>query len=271
MFPTQTCPRCGRANSSANSFCAECGASFSSQKQGSGWKVFFGAFALLVGIIWAAAVFTRTTPPASPATSPQSQSLLSTSTTPAPAGQRIALTSAQHLAEAKRALADGYKPDKDPERASWGNVTAAKWHLNAISAGAAEYREAQGLLKEVARRERQIELAKRQLAASPAAEDEDESVADEDDDDSDGTSSARSSTSSTSTGSGRSARSAAGEGGSSSNDYYTNSDGVQVHRPTFSDGGPPAGATAQCRDGSYSFSLHRSGTCSHHGGVAKWL
>jgi 5-methylcytosine-specific restriction endonuclease McrA len=26
-----------------------------------------------------------------------------------------------------------------------------------------------------------------------------------------------------------------------------------------------------CRDGTYSFSAHRSGTCSHHGGVAKWL
>jgi Protein of unknown function (DUF3761) len=34
---------------------------------------------------------------------------------------------------------------------------------------------------------------------------------------------------------------------------------------------PPAGATALCRDGTYSFSKHRSGTCSHHGGVARWL
>jgi hypothetical protein len=33
----------------------------------------------------------------------------------------------------------------------------------------------------------------------------------------------------------------------------------------------PPGATAQCRDGTYSFSTHRSGTCSHHGGVAMWL
>jgi hypothetical protein len=33
----------------------------------------------------------------------------------------------------------------------------------------------------------------------------------------------------------------------------------------------PAGATAQCRDGSYSFSASRRGTCSHHGGVARWL
>jgi hypothetical protein len=34
---------------------------------------------------------------------------------------------------------------------------------------------------------------------------------------------------------------------------------------------PPPGATAICRDGTYSFSQHRSGTCSHHGGVARWL
>src|SRR5437899_12446662 len=33
----------------------------------------------------------------------------------------------------------------------------------------------------------------------------------------------------------------------------------------------PPGATAQCRDGSYSYSQHHSGTCSHHGGVAVWL
>jgi Protein of unknown function (DUF3761) len=34
---------------------------------------------------------------------------------------------------------------------------------------------------------------------------------------------------------------------------------------------PPQGATARCRDGSYSYSQHHSGTCSHHGGVAVWL
>lgn len=36
-------------------------------------------------------------------------------------------------------------------------------------------------------------------------------------------------------------------------------------------GSAPPGATARCRDGTYSYSKHRSGTCSHHGGVAKWL
>jgi hypothetical protein len=33
----------------------------------------------------------------------------------------------------------------------------------------------------------------------------------------------------------------------------------------------PPGATALCRDGTYSFSQTHSGTCSHHGGVAQWL
>ncbi|WP_374421865.1 DUF3761 domain-containing protein [Chromobacterium sp.] len=53
---------------------------------------------------------------------------------------------------------------------------------------------------------------------------------------------------------------------------YTNSDGVEVHSPAHTRSGKaPAGASARCRDGSYSFSQHRRGTCSHHGGVAAWL
>jgi hypothetical protein len=33
----------------------------------------------------------------------------------------------------------------------------------------------------------------------------------------------------------------------------------------------PTGATAKCKDGTYSKSQHHSGTCSSHGGVAEWL
>ncbi len=58
--------------------------------------------------------------------------------------------------------------------------------------------------------------------------------------------------------------------GSAGDDYYTNSVGNRVHRPVFTNSAP-AGASARCRDGSYSFSQHRQGTCSHHGGVAEWL
>ncbi|WP_370944348.1 DUF3761 domain-containing protein [Amycolatopsis sp. cg5] len=50
-------------------------------------------------------------------------------------------------------------------------------------------------------------------------------------------------------------------------DYYRNVDGNCVHRP----GGSPAGASAKCKDGTYSYSQNRRGTCSGHGGVATWL
>ena len=52
--------------------------------------------------------------------------------------------------------------------------------------------------------------------------------------------------------------------------HYTNTYGNRVQSPTYYRTAP-AGATALCRDGTYSFSQSRRGTCSHHGGVAKWL
>ena len=56
----------------------------------------------------------------------------------------------------------------------------------------------------------------------------------------------------------------------SRHDCYINSDGTPVHRPARDDRGEPQGDTALCRDGTYSFSQHRDGTCSHHGGVQRW-
>jgi hypothetical protein len=55
--------------------------------------------------------------------------------------------------------------------------------------------------------------------------------------------------------------------GSCPSDYYKNSSGHCIHRPSSN----PAGATAVCADGTYSYSEHASGTCSHHGGVARWI
>ena len=52
--------------------------------------------------------------------------------------------------------------------------------------------------------------------------------------------------------------------------YYTNSKGERVQSSTKYNS-VPSGATALCRDGTYSFSRNRRGTCSHHGGVARWL
>lgn len=61
-----------------------------------------------------------------------------------------------------------------------------------------------------------------------------------------------------------------GSGSECTNGTYENSSGNIVCKPEESST-VPAGATAHCADGTYSFSEHRSGTCSHHGGVAEWL
>lgn len=53
--------------------------------------------------------------------------------------------------------------------------------------------------------------------------------------------------------------------------YISRSDGRSVHQPAKTrDGSKPAGATAHCRDGTWSFSHTHRGTCSRHGGVARW-
>lgn len=60
------------------------------------------------------------------------------------------------------------------------------------------------------------------------------------------------------------------DSGLSNDNHYINVDGNSIHSPAYSNS-VPVGATAQCRDGTYSFSQHRRGTCSHHGGVTQWL
>lgn len=53
------------------------------------------------------------------------------------------------------------------------------------------------------------------------------------------------------------------------NGTYVNAYGNTVCRP-YESSTVPSGASAQCVDGTYSFSQSRRGTCSHHGGVATW-
>jgi predicted RNA-binding Zn-ribbon protein involved in translation (DUF1610 family) len=55
---------------------------------------------------------------------------------------------------------------------------------------------------------------------------------------------------------------------SCNDNHYTNSSGHVVHSPSC--GKEPEKRTAECRDGSVSFSEHHRGTCSYHGGVARW-
>jgi hypothetical protein len=59
---------------------------------------------------------------------------------------------------------------------------------------------------------------------------------------------------------------------SSSYSGYYNSAGSYIPSPSYS--GATTGGyspTAVCRDGTYSYSQSRSGTCSSHGGVSSWL
>jgi hypothetical protein len=283
MNPVNSCPRCGRPSTAGVKFCSGCGSNLSTSPSGIGWKLFIGAFILLVGLVWASALYSWNRPATQLAGASQPQTLLGQSASPGASqsspspSPSLTLTSVQHLSEAKRALADGYKPNKDPQKAQWGEVAAAKWHLKAIGATAPEYRESQELLNEVARRERQIELARKQAEKN---ENIDEAATADaaggaSDDDSEEASSAASASPKYSAAPAptapRQSPPASTAGGGSSDDYYTNSRGVRVHRPVFSESGPPAGATAQCRDGSYSFSMSRRGTCSHHAGVAKWF
>ena len=46
---------------------------------------------------------------------------------------------------------------------------------------------------------------------------------------------------------------------------------VIVRPPALAPARQVEGATAACRDGSMSFSMHRPGTCSHHGPVTAKL
>lgn len=263
MTPTRACPRCGRANLAAHSFCPACGENLSPSGVSRGWKLLIGSFLLFAVVLWAAVFSNRTLEPSAPR-----QHLLGGDTAPTPTTQTAELTSAQHLAAAKKALADGHRPDSNAKNASAGEVEAAKWHLKQIAPAAPEYREAQELLREVALRERQTKPpTKEKVPRATAQSTENDKVGGE----GGVTSPAASPATSPGGQTGSVGQSRRADSGLSSDDYYTNVEGRRVRRPTFSESGPPSGATAQCRDGSYSFSRNRRGTCSHHGGVARWL
>jgi hypothetical protein len=91
------------------------------QSKSIGLKLVLGALAVFAGLLWVVAISSQSQHSTTPTPAPQAQSLASTSLPPAaPVAQTLDLTSAQHLSEAKRALADGYKPNKDPQKTSWG-------------------------------------------------------------------------------------------------------------------------------------------------------
>jgi Protein of unknown function (DUF3761) len=56
----------------------------------------------------------------------------------------------------------------------------------------------------------------------------------------------------------------------SSRGYYRSSDGSMVHGPTREANAAYGKVSADCRDGTHSYSHHHQGTCSGHGGVSTW-
>jgi len=82
------------------------------------------------------------------------------SKTPPAATQKVAYkySSKEHLDLARKCLA-GAKPNKDIMKKTWGDVTGARAHLAAIHPNDQEYAEAQSLLIEVVRREKEISRA----------------------------------------------------------------------------------------------------------------
>ena len=69
------------------------------------------------------------------------------------------LSYAEHLKEAKNALADGYKIDTNPIKSVWGRLNDAKRHLTAIDPQASQYDAAQKLAEEVLLRQRHMKNA----------------------------------------------------------------------------------------------------------------
>jgi len=63
---------------------------------------------------------------------------------------------AEHLNEARNALADGYKLNADPTKTVWGRIGDARKHLGAIMPESSQYIMAQGLIHKVTLREKHV-------------------------------------------------------------------------------------------------------------------
>jgi hypothetical protein len=156
-----------------HTFCSACGEQLTgSPVRKHGWKLLAGLFAILFGIVWGAAVLREPgndADHAQPQIPPRTETTGATPTATASTASTLELTSAQHLAEARRALAAGNEQNKDPKKGTSSRLLAARWHLEAIGPTAQEYRDAQLLLKDVAKREREVELASKPTTNSSEA------------------------------------------------------------------------------------------------------
>lgn len=161
MRPSAPCPRCGRHNVAGLSYCPGCGAALgrgAPPKQG--WRLAVGVSLLAVGLVWGAASLDNPQPertPGAPTSDARPRTSLGLSSPPRATPPE--LTSAEHLAESRRALAAASEDDKAPGDEDRRAVAEARRHLEAIRPGSAEFAEARRLLREVSRHESAIERA----------------------------------------------------------------------------------------------------------------
>lgn len=169
MHPALTCPSCSAVNQAGNAYCARCGAALhppqhqAPRGMSNAMKLALVAAAILFGSCVACGLLFSLV--GQQGDRPQPSNAAQAAATPgadaAPAGTP-SVSPSGHLAYAKQALAENYKPHKDPMKTTWGRVDDARRHLEAIPPDAREHAEAQKLLAEVRRRETEIErLAKR--------------------------------------------------------------------------------------------------------------
>ncbi len=147
----QNCHECGKEVSTNADKCPNCGAPvkkpFLQKKIGC-----LGAIVIVILFAAIASLFDSKTPQTStPPQSPPQKTQTDDSF--------IKMTAKEHLEAAQKSLSDGYKPNKDPMKTTWGHVTDARKHLEAIKQNDSEYSDAKKLMTEVVRREKEIEKA----------------------------------------------------------------------------------------------------------------
>ncbi len=145
------CRECGKMVSTEAIACPGCGAK-PKKKIG-----VLGVFGIVLGSLFVIGVIGNLTESWN-CTRKAANQTPSPSTTRPPSPPKPALTAAQHISDAKAALADGYTPNEDPTKRSWGNLTKAEKHILAIDKFADEQQkiEAGGILNEIERRKSEI-------------------------------------------------------------------------------------------------------------------
>lgn len=140
------CKECGVKVSTEAVKCPHCGVNRPTTKLGSGTIFAVAVFALiLLYYLFSGGQGKHKPPQPPPAPSPVAAQ-------PKPKE----LSPSEHLEAARKALADGYKPDKNPAKTRWGDVDSARKHLDAIPKDDPIAKEASKLLAEVTRREKEI-------------------------------------------------------------------------------------------------------------------